>query len=144
MKKFITLLVALVCLPFVSSADDDYAIQFTQLPVVSQTFVRTHFGQEHVSYCMRDSHSFEVRLDDGGEVEFNSAGNWKEVDCKYKTVPVSVLKLIPASIPTYVESTFPQTIITKVNVKPWGYELELNNGLDVEFNKDGKFMRIDD
>ena len=144
MKKFFALLAALVCLPFISSADDDYAIQFAQLPAVSQTFVRTHFDEKAVSYCMRDAHSFEVRFNDGVEVEFDYAGNWKEVDCKYKVVPASVLKLIPASIQTYVKSTFPKIIITKVNVKPWGYELELNNGLDVEFDKTGNFLRIDD
>ena len=93
---------------------------------------------------MRDSHSFEVRFNDGTEVEFDYSGQWKEVDCKYKVVPASVMKLIPAEIQTYVENTFPQTLITKVNVKNWGYELELSNGFDAEFDKSGRFLRIDD
>ncbi len=144
MKRFFALLAALVCIPFISSADDDYAIQFTQLPAVSQTFVKTHFSGSQVSYCLRDSHSYEVRFTDGAEVEFDNAGNWKEVDCKYKTVPASVLKLIPASIQTYVGKNFRNAVITKVNAKPWGYELELGNGLDVEFDRTGNFLRIDD
>lgn len=143
MKKIITIL-ALISLPILSFADGDYAIQFAQLPAQSQAFVKTHFDGAQVSYCLRDAHSFEVRFDDGAEVEFNHAGKWKEVDCKYKAVPASVLKLIPASVLTYVESNFPKALVTKVNVKSWGYELELNNGLDVEFNKKGKFLRIDD
>ena len=144
MKKFISVLAAFVCISFLSYADDDYAIQFAHLPAVSQTFVQTHFAGIQVSYCMRDAHSFEVRFNDGAEVEFDYVGNWKEVDCKYKAVPSSVLKLIPAEIQTYVENTFPQTLITKVNVKNWGYELELSNGFDAEFDKSGRFLRIDD
>lgn len=144
MKRIITILAALVCLPFMASADDDYAIQFAQLPQVSQTFVQTHFNGVNVVLSMRDSHSFEVRFEDGSEVEFDYAGNWKEVDCKYKSVPASVLKLVPAGIQTYVSANFPQAIITKINLKVWGYEVELNNGLDVEFNREGTFLRIDD
>ena len=144
MKRFFAILAVLVCISFISSADDDYAIPFNQIPSASQAFVKKHFPESQVSYCMRDSHSYEVRFSDGAEVEFNNSGNWKEVDCKYKAVPASVIKLIPASIPTYAGNNFQNTVITKVNAKPWGYELELSNGLDLEFDKAGNFLRIDD
>lgn len=81
---------------------------------------------------------------DGSEIEFDYLGNWEDVDCKYKAVPDSVIELIPVEIPNYVKANFPSTLITKVKVKTWGYELELNTGLELEFNKAGKFLRIDD
>ena len=143
MKKMIVAFAMIFALSFVAFADD-YAIPFAQLPQVSQTFVQTHFKDVNVALSMRDSHSFEVRFEDGTEVEFDHVGKWKEVDCKYKALPASVLELVPAGIPTYVTTNFPQSIITKVNVKAWGYEVELNNGLDLEFNKAGAFLRIDD
>lgn len=129
---------------FIATADDDYPITFEQLPPVSQTFVKTHFANVQVAFCLRDSHSYEVRLADASEIEFNLNGSWKEIDCKYQAVPVSVTDLLPKDIPTYVKTNFPTAIITKVNVKVWGYELELNNGLEVEFNSQGQFMRMDD
>ena len=144
MKRIITILALFVCLPLMSSADNDYVIPFEQLPQVSQTFVQTHFSGVNVSFTMRDSHSFEVRFEDGSEVEFDKKGNWKEVDCKRQAVPASVLSLVPAEIQTYAAATFPQATITKINQKHWGYEVELSNGFDLEFNKKGKFLRMDD
>ncbi len=146
MKKiFLTICLIVVSMFFAGAAPDhDYAITFDQLPAVSQTFVKTHFAQVQVAYCMRDSHSFEARLADASEIEFNLDGSWKEVDCKYKELPASIIKLLPATIPAYVKSTFPAAVVTKVNQKLWGYEIELNNGLDVEFNKEGQFLKIDD
>lgn len=97
-----------------------------------------------ISFTMRDSHSFEVRFEDGSEVEFDKKGNWKEVDCKRQAVPASVLSLVPAEIQTYAAATFPQVTITKINQKHWGYEVELSNGFGLEFDKKGKFLRMDD
>lgn len=143
MKRFLAVLAFAAVMPFMAMADD-YVIPFEQLPEVSRSFVQTHFSGVQVAYAMRDSHSYEVRLADGGEIEFDYAGNWKEVDCKYRAVPASVMKLVPEGIPAYVSASFPKSLITKVNVKNWGYELELDNGLDLEFNKTGAFLRIDD
>lgn len=143
MKRFFAILAALVSLPFLSTADD-HAIPFAQLPQTSQTFVQTHFKGVNVVLAMRDFDSYEVRFEDGTEIEFDRSGNWKEIDCKYKAVPASVVKLIPAGIKSYVSSNFPQAEINQVNVKRWGYEVELNNGLELDFNKNGGFLRMDD
>ncbi len=146
MKKFFLIISFLVSsVVFMTAAPDhDYVITFDQLPAVSQTFVSTHFAEAQVAYCMRDSHSFEVRLADASEVEFNLNGTWKEVDCKYKELPASVTALLPAAIPTYVKANFPTVVITKVSAKMWGFEIELNNGLDIEFNTTSQFLKIDD
>lgn len=146
MKKFLGILVISIAAAFCATAvyGDDFAITFEQLPAVSQSFVKTHFLGIQVAYCTKDSHSFEVHMGDGSEIEFDYLGNWEDVDCKYKAVPDSVIELIPVEIPNYVKANFPSTLITKVKVKTWGYELELNTGLELEFNKAGKFLRIDD
>ena len=146
MKKAIFTIILLAAALFTATAaqDHDYAIPFEQLPAVSQTFVSTHFPKAQVAYCLRDSHSFEARLSDASEIEFNLDGSWKEVDCKYRERPSSVIGLLPATIPSYVKTNFPNAVITKVSSKFWGYELELNNGLDLEFATDGRFLKIDD
>lgn len=147
MKKYSILFciaLALTSIVAIAAPDDDYVIPFEQLPTVSQNFVKTNFDVATVAYCMRDAHSYEVRFSDASEIEFDHAGNWEEIDCKYKAVPESVIKLIPASAPAYVQTNFPSSLITKVKVKAWGYELELNTGLELEFNRKGGFLRIDD
>lgn len=144
-KLLATLCILASSVIFASAASDhDYAIPFEQLPAASQTFVTSHFAGIQVAYCLRDSHSFEARLADASEIEFNLDGSWKEVDCKYREIPASVIGILPATIPAYVQANFPKALITKVSVKFWGYEIELNNGLDVEFNAAGQFLRIDD
>lgn len=144
-KLYLTLLLTVVSSLFAFAApDDDVAVAFEQIPAASQTFVTTHFAKEQVSFCLRDNHSYEVRLSDATEIEFDRAGNWEEVDCKYKAVPASVIKLIPEPVNAYVVRSYPSAVITKVKVKVWGYEIELNNGLEVEFNRAGQFLRIDD
>ena len=92
MRRFILSICILVSSVLFAAAapDHDYVVKFEQIPAVSQTFVTTHFAKVQVSYCMRDSHSFEVRLADASEIEFNLDGTWKEVDCKYKEIPASV------------------------------------------------------
>lgn len=127
-----------------AAPDHDYTIPYEQLPEASRTFVRTHFAQAQVSYCLRDSHSFEVRFADGSEIEFHNDGSWKEIDCKYREIPASVTALLPESIPEYVKANFPTAIITKVNKKFRGFEVELDNGLEIKFSQDGTFRKIDD
>lgn len=126
------------------SADNMYPIPFEQLPAPCQVFVKTHFPNAQVTYCVRESRGYEIKFADAMELEFTKAGLWKEVDCKYGVVPESVLKLIPPSIPTYIKSVFPQAVITRVKLDGRRYEVKINTGLEFEFNKAGTFMRIDD
>lgn len=146
MKKIlITICLLASSVLFTTAAPDhDYVVTFDQLPAVSQSFVTTHFPEVQIAYCMRDSHSFEVRLADASEIEFNINGVWKEVDCKYRELPTSVTALIPGTITEYVKANFPTAVITKISAKRWGFEIELNNGLDIEFNTAGRFLKIDD
>lgn len=141
---FNILLLVSTALSATAASDHDYFVSFDQLPAASQDFVNTHFAKVQVVNCVRDSHSYEVRLADASEIEFNINGVWEEVDCKYREIPSSIVKLLPKAIPSYVKTNFPTAIITKVNSKVWGFEIELNNGLEVEFNTSGQFLKIDD
>ena len=93
MKRFFAILAALVSLPFLSTADD-HAIPFAQLPQTSQTFVQTHFKGVNVVLAMRDFDSYEVRFEDGTEIEFDRSGNWKEIDCRRAHQPMNLFQPI--------------------------------------------------
>lgn len=123
----------------------DKIIQLAQLPIQAQNFIKKYSAVSNVSYVKMEDEffskkSYEVKLKDGSELEFDNNGNWKEVDLKHKAVP-SVL--IPKAIKDYVAKSFPNNNIVKIS-RSSKYEVELSNGLDLEFNKKGKFLRIDD
>nr|WP_242499231.1 PepSY-like domain-containing protein [Flavobacterium sp. 140616W15] len=46
-------------------------------------------------------------------------------------------------IVSYINTNFANTTITKIDKGTWGYEVNLSNGLELEFNSKGNFIRID-
>lgn len=124
----------------------DKSIRFEQLPTKAQTFVRTHFSEANVVSILEDTEylvkkEYSVVLNDGSEIEFYSDGDWKEVKTRTGAIPS---KIIPSAILQYVTKNFPNTFIKEIKKSRKGYEVEISNGLDLEFNKSGKFLRIDD
>ncbi|MDQ6472262.1 PepSY-like domain-containing protein [Flavobacterium sp. LHD-80] len=114
------------------------------LPVNAQTFLKTHFAGQEPTYIIEDKETFykdyKVQFANNIEVEFDGKGNWQEVDGNHTAIPVSI---IPKSIIAYVRTKFPNTTITKIDKGTWGYEVNLSNGLELEFNSKGNFLRID-
>ncbi len=51
---------------------------------------------------------------------------------------------IPKAIASYVKSNYQNMVITKINKEYHGYEVELNNGLDLSFDNSGRFLGMDD
>jgi uncharacterized protein YuzE len=124
---------------------DDKIIPVEQLPAPAKTFVKKYFPQATIEYATKDTEfmgtTYEVRLSDGTEVDFDKKGNWDNVDCKTKAVPAS---LVPAAIAQYVKAHYPNTVIVKIDKERGGYEIELSNDLDLKFNSKGKLIGIDD
>jgi len=147
MNKNKFFLVALLCmlLQSVTCLADDKIIPVEQLPAPAKTFVKKYFPQATIEYATKDTEfmgtTYEVRLSDGTEVDFDKKGNWDNVDCKTKAVPAS---LVPAAIAQYVTAHYPNTVIVKIDKERGGYEIELSNDLDLKFNSKGKLIGIDD
>ena len=121
-------------------ASNDRPIPFKDLPQKAQTFITTHFsGVEVLSATVDDD--YEVYLANGAKVEFTLQGEWKEVKCPGSKVPAAI---IPSAISKYVKTNFPNNAIIKIDKKYSGYEIELNNGLELKFDKNGNFLKIDD
>lgn len=83
----------------------------------------------------------EVYLSDGTKVEFAPNNEWKTIKCPGKGVPAA---LVPQAIANYVKSNFQSTLITKIDKKYGSYEIELNNGAELNFDANGNFMGMDD
>jgi hypothetical protein len=80
---------------------------------------------------------FEVWLNDGTKIDFDLQGEWKTVARKKTGVP---LTLIPQQLITFVNTNYPNNVITKFSRKDYGYKLELSDDMDLRFNKQYQFI----
>ena len=147
MKKSILFIAAFVCfiMQSVSIFADDRIIPVDQLPSAATNFVKTNFPGQGISYAKKDRDfsgtKYEVRLNNGVELDFDKNGTWDKVDCNFSAVPA---KLVPASIANYVKANFAGTSIIKIDKERYGYDIELSNDLELKFDKNGQLINIDD
>lgn len=143
MKKIVYLLAAFTLL--LLSSCGDRIIPEGQLPEAAKSFLEQYFPGVSISYIKKDSDllktTYEVRLDSGAEIDFDSKGEWDKVDCKRQSVPSD---LVPAAINTYIDANFPGQFVVKIDKELFGYEVELANDLDLKFTKDGRLVGVDD
>jgi hypothetical protein len=137
MKKTLFLLTCILALTVVSC---EKQIVYDKLPQKAKLFLSNYFPDNQVLSIEKNGHSYDVILTDGTDLEFDKSGEWTEVDCQTRPIPVGIA---PASIQTYVMTNFPESFITKIKKERKHYEIELNNELDLTFDKDGKLIHAD-
>lgn len=145
MKKTLSIILAVLIASISLSARDRVSRDINQLPAPARTFLKTHFPKTPVNHIKIDkeifeSTSYDVILNNGSEIEFDSKGEWKEIDCGNKAVPKAV---VLNDILKYVNTNFPKRAIVKIEKSSKKYEVELSDGTDLEFGRDGKFRKID-
>lgn len=121
-------------------------IKMTELPKTAQDFISKNFVGQKVSQAVKDkgmiSTDYEVWLDNGTKIKFDGNGNWEEVDGENDAaIPTG---FISAKIVSYVSKNFPTHKISKIEKDSNSYDVELTDGLDLEFKFNGDFLRIDD
>lgn len=141
MKKFLIILAAMLTIGFSAKADHDQVITFNQLPATAQTLLKQNFVDKMPLIITMDWDDYTVMYDSGEKIEFNKQGEWKEFDCRTSSVPSA---LIPEQIKASVQTSFPGTTIIKLDRNRRGYEVKLNNGLEIEFNPSFQVIDIDD
>jgi hypothetical protein len=142
-KLFISMCFTLIsCSIF---AGQDVIISVDQLPDKAQVFMKTHFPDVKVSYAKVEKDvfekSYEVILVDGCKVEFDRKGEWTEINCKYKEVP---LNTVPAEIVKYINTHYAETKILKIEKNYRDYEVKISNGLELKFDMKFNLIDIDD
>ena len=146
MKKLMILTAILMAFGITTAcADNDKPIAVNQLPQKAQQFIKTHFPKEKVAFAKLERDfletTYEVVFTNSTKLEFKKDGEWKEVDCKYSTVP---MKIIPAQITQYVSQNYPDTQIVKIDRDKRDYEAKLTNGLELTFDLNFNLIDIDD
>lgn len=123
-------------------ADNDPA---AKLPAAAQALIKQHFAGKQLLLVKQDTEwtrrYYDVMFSDGTKLEFDSKGQWVELDCKPAGVPEA---LIPQQILSFVKKTYPSVIVTQIERDRRGYDVDLSNGLDLEFNRNFQLINIDD
>ena len=144
-KVFLSTIIAMAACVFASSCSaKDTIVKVQDLPQTIQSFIASHFSNTSVALAIKDGNEYEIRMDNGWEVEFDNKGQWEKIDCKRDEVPASVIALIPETIASYLTSNFDKAYVTEISKDHSGYDIELSNGLDLEFSSNGRFKKIDD
>lgn len=148
MKKYVLLMVAVMCCFMSGYAFDKYSIDRNDLPDAAQSFLKEFFPKAKIGLVKTDKHflkktDYDVKLVNGTKIEFNNSGKWTSVDCKTREVPEGI---IPKPIRTYVKKNFPDVKIVKIEKTSTKYEVELSDDVELTFNLLGQFksMKIDD
>ncbi len=132
-----------VCLS--ACAEKTQLVKFNELPQKAQTFIETYFNTADISFVKMEKdglhNDYDVRMTDGTEIDFNHDGSLESVDCQTKAVPAGI---VPEKITTYVAEHFAGAFIVKYEIDRKELKVELNNSLELEFDKQGNFLRIDD
>lgn len=134
-------MVAMMAMSFNAKADHDQVITFNQMPEAAQALLKQYFADKVPLVVTVDWDDYTIMYDSGEKVEFDKQGNWKEIDCRSSYVPE---QLIPEQIKTHIQATFPGAIILKLDRNRRGYEVKLNNGLEIEYSPTFQVIDIDD
>lgn len=124
---------------------DKYTINRDNLPTQAQEMLTKHFPKAKVAMIKVDRHllkktDYDVKLVNGTKIEFNNAGRWTSVDCKTRAVPDA---LVPKSIRNYVKKNFDGVKITQIERKLKGFEVELEDGIELTFDTLGNFKKME-
>ena len=144
MKKVMFLFASLLLTMNACSSKPQVAT-FNELPAPAQQFITTYFAQSDIAWIQweRDgmSKEYEVKLNNGTWIEFYSDGALEKIDCKTNAVPAGI---VPETVVNYVSTNFPQVVIVKYQIDRRDQEVELNTGLELVFDLNGNFVKIDD
>lgn len=126
-----------------SIAGDGYVVGIQQLPAGAQEVMTKCFADRTILTILKERDEYEVIFNNGEKIEFNKKGEWTEVSCHTTQVPDI---LIPDPIKARIKADFANSKIVKIDRSSNGkkYEVKLNNGLEVEFDKKFNIIKVDD
>jgi len=135
---------AAVLLGLAVSASAQTKIEASELPKPATFFLDRYFKNEAIDVVKKDAehgeNGYEVKLKNGMEIEFYKDGKVREVDGGDKPIPTDYISL---AIVNYAAQHYPNEKITHVDYGHKNIDVDLTNKIDLEFNRDGSFLKVD-
>ncbi len=143
--KTVKLVVVLVLIgAFSQTQAQDRYLETNEFPSEITTYIETHFPDSDIISIKEEKErrktEYEVKLRNMEELEFDQDYAIKSVESK-SGLPESV---VPQKIRDYVTENYPNRTIEEWKKKRKGQEIELDNDLEIKFDHDGNFVRLDD
>lgn len=120
----------------------DTAAQTNDLPANVKSFLADIYPAASVLHYEKKTgigSTYDVKLNNGAELEFDKDGNWTDIKSN-EGVPAQV---IPGKIQSYVEANYPATKIESIEKERNKIHISLLNDIDLVFDTDGNFERLD-
>ena len=142
MKKLLIFFMALMSLT--AFAKGKQPIAFDKVPQPVQTELQKYFTQDQVQYATFEKalgqKLYTFVLEDGTKIRYNHKAVLRKIENKNGILTT----LVPEKIMEYAKATFPKATITEYVCDKSRKEIELNNNMELIFNKRCKFLRIED
>lgn len=114
-----------------------------QAPTEIKNYVNTHFPDGNIAYVKKkqkiNKTEYKIKLDNNVELEFDKNFDVQEIESK-SALPNSV---IPEPIRDYLAQNYPANRVYEWKRKRTKQEIELDNDLDLVFDLNGNFLKID-
>jgi hypothetical protein len=144
MKKILAIMATLI-LSLTACAERQHLITYSQLPAQAQAFVQKYFNPTDVAYIERERegmhYDYKVHFKNVTEIDFDYQGNLKSIDCEISPVPNGI---VPDLIVNFVALHYPDYFIVEYAIGHRYVTIELGNGVDLLFDLEGHFVRVDD
>ncbi|APG59920.1 PepSY-like domain-containing protein [Christiangramia salexigens] len=131
---------------------DDEHIAIADIPQKIKDFIAANFGQYTIEEAERENNgNYEIELSNDIELIFDSNGNFlgiavdeNEDEDEDGDVDINPSDL-PQVIKDYISENYPDRTIIEAEIEEDGnYEVTLNNGVELEFDSEGNFLKADD
>lgn len=159
MNKLIsrTFLALLASITFFScSSDNDLGapegenIEASALPQASRTTLNTYFNDATVTSAKRASSAniygsiYTALLSNSFEIDFDENGLWTEIESeKNLAIPTRFLEDQLPEIQAYLEANYANNHVVEIERERFGFTIELNNGVDLVFDREQRFVGVD-
>lgn len=123
--------------------DSERVITREELPEPARMYIQNHFIDHAVLQALKDrdamSVGYEVILEGGYQLYFDRQGEIQGIDGT-SALPDGT---VPSSIAQYVRTNFPDQQLVEWKRDGRTDNVELDNGVELEFDQDGNFLRMD-
>lgn len=140
MKKLF--LVALAPL-LLASCNKEEILPNTEIPAEISGYVSTHFPEAKINGATKDIDGWELTYDNTLEGGFFLEFNRKKEPIDLEGLTKLPDSVIPPKLLTYVTTNHPDNYIIGWELDDRNQQIKLDNGLELEFNMNGDFLRID-
>jgi hypothetical protein len=124
------------------SCDKEKVVQPDDLPANASGFVSTHYPGKDILQVVKELDNlktyYHVYLDNGSKLDFSRQGNIKKIEGT-EAIPATI---IPALILDYVDTHYTADFIRGWELKDASQDIKLSSGVELEFDKNGNFLRV--